>query len=96
MAEIIAFESLRKGAEHCEVLALFRPREQQADIRDGQGAAFDFPSARPFITGNLSDLFEQANAVAMRHYDGDQRVPRVVADKCLELLKALADHAQPE
>jgi hypothetical protein len=46
--------------------------------------------------GNLGDLFEQANAVAMRHYDGDPRVPRAVADKCLELLKALADHADPE
>ncbi len=95
MAEIIAFESLRKGAEQCEVLALFRPRGQ-TDICDPRRTALDFPSVRPFITGNLSDLFEQANAVAMRHYDGDQRVPRVVADKCLELLKALADHAQPE
>lgn len=95
MAEIIAFESLKKGAEQCEVLALFRPHGK-TDLSEVQRKDFAFPSVRPFITGNLSDLFEQANAVAMRHYDGDQRVPRVVADKCLELLKALADHAQPE
>lgn len=93
MAEIIAFESLKKGAEQCEVLALFKPRSISPNDAT---QAFEFPSARPFVTGNLSDLFEQANAVAMRHYDGDQRVPRVVADKCLELLKTLADHAQPE
>jgi hypothetical protein len=96
MAEIIAFESLRKGTAECEVLALFKP---EGDLRAGSGrhrASVEFPSSRPFITGNLGDLLEQANAVAMRHYDGDARVPREVADKCLELLKALADHAEPE
>jgi hypothetical protein len=96
MADIIAFESLKRGAEQCEVLALFKPRYLSEIDEAGHSGTFDFPSARPFITGNLSDLFEQANAVAMRHYNGDQRVPRVVADKCLELLKALADHADPE
>jgi hypothetical protein len=95
MADIIAFESVKKGAGQCEVLALFKPRHLPA-ANGSRSVAFDFPSARPFVTGNLCDLFEQANAVAMRHYHGDQRVPRVVADKCLELLKALADHAEPE
>jgi hypothetical protein len=79
MADIIAFESLKKGAAECEVLALFKPK--------GRRPAGDRRQRAPF---------EQANAVAMRHYDGDPRVPRAVADKCLELLKALADHAEPE
>jgi hypothetical protein len=79
MADIIAFESLKKGAAECEVLALFKPK--------GRRPAGDRRQRAPF---------EQANAVGMRHYDGDPRVPRAVADKCLELLKALADHAEPE
>jgi hypothetical protein len=53
-------------------------------------------SSRPFISGNLSDLFDQTNAVVLRHYEGDKRVPDIVAEKCIELLKALADHAEPE
>jgi len=96
MADIIAFEGLKKGAAQCEVLALFKPHEPHRAGDQRRRTSFDFPSVRPFITGNLSDLFEQANAVAVRHYDGDPRVPRAVADKCLELLKALADHAEPE
>jgi hypothetical protein len=96
MVDIIPFESLKKGAAECEVLALFKPKGRRPAGDRRQRASFEFPSARPFITGNLGDLFEQANAVAMRHYDGDPRVPRAVADKCLELLKALADHAEPE
>ncbi len=94
MAEIIAFEDLKKLAERCEVLTLFedKPRSE-ADACD---RSLHFPSSRAGISGNLSDLFEQANAVAMRHYDGDPKVSKAVADKCIELLSVLTDHAEPE
>ena len=96
MAEIIAFESLKKGTADCEVLALFKHGPSpKANSRQGRKKV-DFPTSRSFISGNMSDLFEQASAVAMRHYDGDKRVPDVVAEKCLELLKVLSDHAEPE
>jgi len=94
MAEIIALKDLKKIADRCEVLTLFEPR--RASKHQTPGRTFDYPSSRPFISGNLTDLFEQANAVAMRHYQGDPKVPAAVAEKCLELIQALEDHAQPE
>lgn len=96
MAEIIAFKDLKKIADRCEVLTLFeRKRPSQSKSRS-EPKAFDFPSCRPFISGNLTDLFEQANAVAMRHHHGDPKVPAIVAEKCLELIQALEQYAQPE
>ena len=41
-------------------------------------------------------LFEQANAVAMRHHHGDPKVSAAIAEKCLELIQALELHAEPE
>jgi hypothetical protein len=32
----------------------------------------------------------------MRHHHGDPKVPAIVAEKCLELIQALEEHAQPE
>lgn len=95
MAEIIAFKDLKRIADRCEVLTLFEPRRPAKKSRPESGT-FDFPSSRPFISGNLTDLFEQANAVAMRHHHGDPKVPAIVAEKCLELIQALEEHAQPE
>jgi hypothetical protein len=96
MAEIIAFKDLKRIAERCEVLTYFEPRRTtKSRTRPGDKSAV-FPSSRPFISGNLTDLFEQANAVAMRHHHGDPKVPDAVAEKCLELIQALEDHAQPE
>ena len=101
MAEIIAFKDLKKIADRCEVLSLFEPRRSSkskslSDSGTFDFGTFDFPSSRPSISGNLTDLFEQANAVAMRHLHGDPRVSAIVAEKCLELIQALEDHAQPE
>ncbi|MBQ0824572.1 hypothetical protein KBI52_30695 [Microvirga sp. HBU67558] len=96
MAEIIAFKDLKKIADRCEVLTLFEPKRPSRSKPRSEAKAFDFPSARPFISGNLTDLFEQANAVAMRHYHGDPKVSAIVAEKCMELIQALEDHAQPE
>jgi hypothetical protein len=96
MAEIIAFEDLKRIADRCEVLSLFEPKRPSKPKSRSESRAFDFPSSRPFISGNLTDLFEQANAVAMRHHHGDPKVSAVVAEKCLELIQALEDHAQPE
>ncbi|MGO4571846.1 hypothetical protein [Microvirga sp. 2TAF3] len=96
MADIIAFEEFRKNAKQCEILALFKDKPtSKAQARKNKNK-FYFPSSRPGISGNLCDLFEQANAVIVRHYDGDQRVPKAVAEKCLELLRALSEHTQPE
>jgi hypothetical protein len=94
MAEIIAFKDLKKIADSCEVLSLFEPK-RSSKPRAG-GRTFEYPSSRPFISGNLTDLFEQANAVVMRHYQGDPKVSGAVAEKCLELIQALEDHALPE
>ena len=96
MAEIIALKDLKKIADRCEVLTLFEPKRPARSKARSETKAFDFPSSRPFISGNLTDLFEQANAVAMRHHHGDPKVPAIVAEKCLELIQALEDHAQPE
>jgi hypothetical protein len=96
MAEIIAFKDLKKIADRCEVLTLFEPRRPGRSESRPESRTFDFPTSRPFISGNLTDLFEQANAVAMRHHEGDARVPAIVAEKCLELIQALEEHAQPE
>jgi hypothetical protein len=96
MAEIIAFKDLKKIADRCEVLSLFEPKRSAKPQSRSENRTFDFPSSRPFISGNLTDLFEQANAVAMRHHHGDPKVPAIVAEKCLELIQALEDHAQPE
>lgn len=96
MADIIAFEAFRKGAETSEVLALFKAGRPAQGEKRGARKKLDFPSARPGISGNLGDLFEQANAVVMRHYGGDAKVPDVVAQKCLELIEALSQHAEPE
>jgi hypothetical protein len=94
MAEIIAFKDLKKIADGCEVLALFEPKRSSKSQAGGR--AFEYPSSRPFISGNLTDLFEQANAVVMRHYHGDPKVSAAIAEKCLELIQALEDHARPE
>jgi len=94
MAEIIAFKDLKKIADGCEVLTLLKPRRPSKTHPETK--AFEFPTSRPFISGSLTDLFEQANAVAMRHHHGDPKVPVVVAEKCLELIQALEDYAQPE
>ncbi|MBA1155613.1 hypothetical protein [Microvirga mediterraneensis] len=96
MAEIIAFKDLKKIADRCEVLTLFEPKRPVKSRSRSEPKTFEFPSARPFISGNLTDLFEQANAVAMRHYHGDPKVAAVVAAKCMELIQALEEHAQPE
>jgi hypothetical protein len=96
MAEIIAFKDLKKIAERCQVLSLFEPKRPAKSKAQPQNKTVDFPSSRPFISGNLTDLFEQANAVAMRHHHGDPKVPAIVAEKCLELIQALEEHAQPE
>jgi hypothetical protein len=95
MAEIIAFKDMKAIAERSEILDLFQ-HQHPLEAADSSNEAFDFPTSRPGISGNLGDLFEQANAVAMRFYDGDRRVPGPVAQKCLELLQVLADHAEPE
>jgi hypothetical protein len=92
MAEIIAFKDLKKIADRCEVLTLFEPKSPAKSKSRSEPKSFEFPSSRPFI----SDLFEQVNAVAMRHYHGDPKVPAIVAEKCMELIQALEDHAQPE
>lgn len=96
MADIIAFEAFRKGAEKSEVLALFKATRSFHGRTRSSEAKSDFPSSRPDISGNLSDLFEQANAVVMRHYDGDKKVHDIVARKCIELLEALSEFAKPE
>jgi hypothetical protein len=96
MAEIIAFKDLKKIADRCEVLTLFEPKRPSRSKTRSEPKAFEFPSSRPFISGNLTDLFEQANAVAMRHYHGDPKVSAILAEKCMELIQALEDHAQPE
>jgi hypothetical protein len=96
MAEIIAFKDLKKIADRCEVLTLFEPRRPAKSGPCSENRACDFPTSRPYISGNLTDLFEQANAVAMRHHHGDPKVSAVVAEKCLELMQALEEHAQPE
>jgi hypothetical protein len=96
MAEIIAFKDLKKIADRCEVLPLFEKRRPSKSGSRSETKSFEFPSSRPFISGNLTDLFEQANAVAMRHYHGDPKVSAVVAEKCMELIQALEDHAAPE
>ncbi len=96
MAEIIAFKDLKRIADRCEVLTLFEPKRPARSRSRTESRSFDFPSSRPFISGNLTDLFEQANAVAMRHHHGDPKVSAIVAEKCLELIQALEDHAQPE
>ena len=96
MAEIIAFKDLKRIADRCEVLPLFEPKRPARSRSRTESRSFDFPSSRPFISGNLTDLFEQANAVAMRHHHGDPKVSAIVAEKCLELIQALEDHAQPE
>ncbi len=96
MAEIIAFKDLKRIADRCEVLTLFEPKRPARCRSRTESRSFDFPSSRPFISGNLTDLFEQANAVAMRHHHGDPKVSAIVAEKCLELIQALEDHAQPE
>jgi hypothetical protein len=94
MAEIIALKDLKKIADGCEVLALFEPKRLSKP--ETRGSTLEYPSSRPFISGNLTDLFEQANAVVMRYYQGDPKVSGAVAEKCLELIQALEDHAQPE
>jgi len=96
MADIIAFADLRKSAKQDEILSLFEkePAHHSKGHKTRQREAF--PSCRPGISGNLNDLYEQANAVLMRHYDGDTKVPPIVAEKCFELLKALSEHAEPE
>ena len=96
MAEIIALKDLKKIADRCEVLTLFEPKRPSKAKARSESRTFDFPSSRPFISGNLTDLFEQANAVAMRHHHGDPKVSSIVAEKCLELIQALEEHAQPE
>ena len=96
MAEIIAFKDLQKIADRCEVLPLFEPKRPSRSKSRSDAKSFEFPSSRPFISGNLTDLFEQANAVAMRHHHGDPMVPAIVAEKCLELIQTLEDYAQPE
>lgn len=96
MAEIIPFEDIKKLAERCDVLTLFERRQRHDADACHTETEVGFPSSRPGISANLSDLFEQANAVAMRHYDGDPKVPAIVAEKCIELLTALTEHAEPE
>ena len=98
MAEIIAFKDLKRIADRCEVLTLFEPKRPAAKRAKAapETKAFEFPSCRPFISGNLTDLFEQANAVAMRHHHGDPKVSSAVAEKCLELIRVLELHAEPE
>lgn len=96
MAEIIAFKDLKRIADRCEVLPLFEPRPASRSTSRSEPKAFAFPSSRPFISGNLTDLFEQANAVAMRHYHGDPKVAAIVAEKCMDLIQALEEHAEPE
>ncbi|QFU15668.1 hypothetical protein [Microvirga thermotolerans] len=95
MADIISLADLRKSAKQEEILSLFQ-REAAANRVRRRRYRAEFPTARPGISGNLNDLYEQASAVLTRHYDGDGRVPAIVAEKCLELLKALSEHAQPE
>ena len=96
MADIIAFAKLRKSAKQDEILSLFegKPATSRRSRKAHKQEAF--PSCRPGISGNLNDLYEQANAVLMRHYDGDTKISPVVAEKCFELLKALSEHAEPE
>ena len=96
MAEIIAFKDLKRIADRCEVLSLFEPSRAPGSKPRPDASTFAYPSSRPYISGNLTDLFEQANAVVMRHYQGDPRVLAVVAERCLELIHALEEHAQPE
>ncbi|MBF9196217.1 hypothetical protein [Microvirga terrestris] len=96
MAEIIAFKDLKRIADRCEVLGLFEPKRPSKSKSRSENGSFDFPSARPFISGNLTDLFEHANAVAMRHHHGDPKVSAIIAEKCLELIQALEEHAKPE
>jgi len=96
MAEIIAFKDLKKIADRCEVLTLFESKRPSKSKSRSEPKSFEFPSCRPFISGNLTDLFEQANAVAMRHHHGDPKVSAAVAEKCLELIQVLEEHAQPE
>jgi hypothetical protein len=96
MGEIVAFEEFKKSAGQSEILALFRRQPPARAKTAGRRERARFPSSRTGISGNLGDLFEQANAVVMRHSDGDVRVPRAVAEKCLELLMLLANEAEPE
>jgi hypothetical protein len=96
MADIIAFADLRNSAKQNEILSLFegKPVARRRSRKAHKPEAF--PTCRPGISGNLNDLYEQANAVLMRHYDGDTKVPPIVAEKCFELLKALSEYAEPE
>jgi hypothetical protein len=96
MADIISLAELRNSARQKEILALFKDKPTSGRRARRANKKFDFPSSRTGISGNLADLYEQANAVLVRHYDGDPRVPKTVAEKCIELLKALSDHAKPE
>jgi len=94
MAEIIVLEDWRETGQQNEILKLFR-RKNPAGA-DSQSSHCDYPTSRSGASANLSDLYEQANAVLMRHYDGDVRVPSVVANKCIELLQVLGKHTKPE
>ncbi|WP_230530165.1 hypothetical protein [Microvirga roseola] len=96
MAEIIALESVRKSRVTRNVEASSGRAALGKSRLGNREEAPDFPSSRPFVSGNMSDLFEHANAVATRYYDGDPKVPGIVAAKCIELLEALSDHAEPE
>jgi hypothetical protein len=96
MGDLISFETFKRDQDRCGVLALFKDDGAAGHDSLAQANAFSFPTSRPGISGNLSDLFEQANAVVMRHYEGDRRVPDIVAAKCIELLKVLGEYAEPE
>jgi hypothetical protein len=96
MAEIIAFKDMKSTAKQREILALFRPSQFHETETCRARKEFTFPSSRPGISGNLGDLFEQVGAVVMRHHEGDPKVPRVVSEKCIELLQAIMEHAEPE
>lgn len=95
MAEIILLEELRIGMKKTRASALRDMPVSGSGLRE-TGEQFVFPSTRAGITGNLGDLYEQAHAVLARHYAGDAAVPKIVAAKCLELLKALSEHANAE
>ncbi|MCB8820276.1 hypothetical protein [Microvirga rosea] len=96
MGDLIAFEDFKKDAKDSQVLTLFKGTAASRARRRAGKSAPNFPTVRTGISGNLGDLFEQANAVVMRHYEGDKRVPEEVARKCLELLDALSKYAEPE
>jgi hypothetical protein len=95
MGDLIAFDDFKKDAMRCEVLVLFKGKSaSKSMVRNSRRSGF--LGSRSGISGNLGDLFEQANAVLTRHYDGDPRVPAIVAEKCTELLRVLVDNAEPE